>query len=98
MSRRVEGLLLGGLSRKSGRGVARGVTNDASEVPLATLYVGTRLRTGGMIAVIKSSELGEKIGVERCKKQWSGFGVCGAGPGAFYLNSTNFYTVGEREV
>src|SRR4051794_39158757 len=30
-----------------------------------------------MIGVIKSSELGAKIDVQRCKKQWSGFGVCG---------------------
>jgi hypothetical protein len=31
-----------------------------------------------MIDVVKSSELGVKIGVERCKKQWSGFGERGA--------------------
>ena len=35
VSRRVEVLLLGGLSRKSGRGVARGATNGADEVLLA---------------------------------------------------------------
>jgi hypothetical protein len=39
VSRRVEVLLPGGLSRKRTRGVARGVSNGAGEVRLATLYV-----------------------------------------------------------
>ena len=51
MSRRDDVLLLGAVGLERAPRVARGVANGAGEVLLATLYVGTRFRTGRIIAV-----------------------------------------------
>ena len=55
-------LLLGVVGLERAPRVARGVANSAGEVLLATLYIGTRFRTGRIITVGSCSQMN----VETC--------------------------------